>query len=162
MNALPVAGRWWMLAFFIAVCFVAAGVGSRLSGAVPSLWYAGLRKPAGTPPGWVFGPVWTVLYVCMAIAAWLVWKRAGWQVGALALGLWGAQLTVNVVWSWLFFGMHRPEWALIDVAVLWVLIVLTLIAFQPISAAAAWLLVPYLLWVAYAARLNYLLWQLNR
>lgn len=150
-----------MLAFFIAVCFLAAAIGSRLGDAGPSNWYASLRKPSGTPPGWVFAPVWTVLYLCMAIAAWLVWQSAGWQGGSQALILWSAQLAVNVVWTWLFFGLHRPEWALADVIILWILILLTMLAFQPISTAAAWLLVPYLLWVAYAARLNYLLWRLN-
>lgn len=151
-----------MLAFFLAVCFIAAGVGSVLTGTGVTQWYAGLRKPPGTPPDWVFGPVWTGLYLCMGIAAWLVWQAAGWHAGAQALALWGVQLLVNVLWSWLFFGLHRPQWALVDVALLFILIALTMVAFQPFSSTAAWLLVPYLLWVAYAARLNYLLWQMNR
>lgn len=162
MDAAPDAGRWWMLAFFIAACFVAAGVGSELGGVGSSSWYAKLRRPPGTPPDWVFGPVWTVLYVCMAIAAWLVWRAAGWQGGAQALELWGAQLVLNILWSWLFFGLHRPDWALVDAALLGLLILLTLITFQSISVAAGWLMTPYLLWVTFAARLNHLFWRLNR
>lgn len=151
-----------MLALFVVLCFVAAGAGSGLSGAGASDWYGRLRKPAATPPDWVFGPVWIGLYLCMAIGAWLVWQSAGWQGGAQALTLWGVQLLVNVVWSWLFFGLHRPALALIDAVLLAWMIVLTMVAFQPISSTAAWLLMPYLLWVAFAIRLNYLLWRLNR
>ncbi len=151
-----------MLAFFVALCFIAAGAGSGLSGADASGWYGKLRKPAGTPPDWVFGPVWIGLYLCMAISAWLVWQSAGWQSGARALTLWGVQLLVNIVWSWLFFGLHRPALALIDAVLLDWMIALTMVAFLPISTTAAWMLAPYLLWMVYATRLNYLLWRLNR
>jgi len=161
MHASAASGQWWMLAFLISVCFGAAGVGSWVSRSGQSRWYSMLRKPPGTPPDWVFGPVWTVLYLCMGIAAWMVWRQAGWSGARLGLELWVLQLLLNVTWSWLFFGLRRPELALVDVVALWVLILLTVLAFQPVSVAAAWLLVPYLLWVAYAGRLNFLLWRLN-
>lgn len=150
-----------MLTFFVTVCFLAAGLGTWLSGSGQTQWYPALRKPAGTPPDWVFGPVWSALYLCMAIAAWLVWKQGGWGEARAALLLFFLQLGLNAAWSGLFFGLRRPGLALADVLALWVLILLTMLAFQAWSSVAAWLLVPYLLWVAYAARLNFFLWRLN-
>jgi tryptophan-rich sensory protein len=117
-------------------------------------WYAALRKPSWTPPNWVFPVVWPVLYTLMGVAAWLVWRGAGFAGAGLALGIFLAQLAVNALWSYLFFGLHRTELGLLDIALLWVLIVATILAFRKHSPAAAWLLAPYLLWVSYAAALN--------
>ncbi len=127
----------------------------------PGHWYASLQKPAGTPPGWVFGPVWSVLYIMMAVAVWLVWKRPG-QPPLLPIGIFILQLMANAAWSWLFFGLQRPGLAFMDIAVLWILIVACLLAFRPHSKVAAWLMAPYLVWVTYAAYLNGALWILNR
>jgi tryptophan-rich sensory protein len=152
---------WLVLAVFILVCFGAAGLGSWFT--TPSLdsWYAGLRKPAWNPPNWIFGPVWTTLYLLMAIAAWLVWRRAGFTVGARALGIFAVQLALNVVWSVLFFGLHSPGAALIGIFLLWLGIAATMAAFRPIAPVAAWLLAPYLAWVTFAGALNATIWRLN-
>lgn len=149
------------LAVSIAVCFAAAGIGSLLT--TPSIdgWYAALMKPSWTPPNWVFGPVWSALYLCMAIAAWLVWRRAGFPGAGLALALFAVQLVLNVAWSAIFFWAHRPGLAFAEIAFLWLTILATTLAFRPLSRAAAWLMSPYLLWVAYAATLNYGIWRLN-
>jgi tryptophan-rich sensory protein len=124
-------------------------------------WYAKLRKPAITPPNWIFGPVWTVLYLLMAISAWLVWRNAGWPGARFALVLFFLQLALNVAWSGLFFGLRRPAAALIEILLLWAAIVATAFAFRPLSMAAFWLMVPYAVWVLFAGFLNFLLWRLN-
>jgi tryptophan-rich sensory protein len=150
--------QWLMLAFFLVVTFVAAAIGGlAASGSVRS-WYPALVKPAWSPPSWVFGPVWTVLYAMMAVAAWLVWRQAGWG-GALAL--FGVQLALNAAWSPLFFGLHRIDLALADIVLLWAAIVATTVAFWKVTPVAGWLLVPYLLWVTFAMALNFALWRLN-
>lgn len=149
------------LAVSIAVCFGAAGIGSMLT--TPSLgtWYAALTKPAWTPPNWVFGPVWSLLYLLMAIAAWLVWRGIGFPRAASALNLFAVQLVLNVCWSAIFFGAHRPGLAFVEILLLWLLILATMIAFRSVSRAAAWLMAPYLVWVAFAAGLNFSIWRLN-
>ena len=150
--------QWWMLAGFLVVTFGVATVGGiATSGSVRS-WYPTLTKPAWNPPGWVFGPVWTVLYAMMAVAAWLVWRQAGWG-GALAL--FGMQLALNAAWSPLFFGLHRIDLALGDIVLMWAAIVATMVAFWKVTPAAGWLFVPYLLWVTFAMALNFALWRLN-
>lgn len=149
------------LAVSIAICFGAAGFGSMLT--TPSIrgWYATLAKPAWTPPNWVFGPVWSLLYLAMAVAAWLVWRRVGFPRASSALNLFAVQLVLNVCWSAIFFGAHRPGLAFAEIVLLWLAILATMIAFRPHSRAAAWLMLPYLLWVAYAAALNFSIWRLN-
>lgn len=137
----------------------AAALGSQFS---PGGWYQEIAKPAWTPPGWVFGPVWTVLYAMMGVAAWLVWKRHGFRGARLALTLFGIQLLLNAAWSWLFFGLRRPDLALVDILLLWGVILATARAFHPLHRTAALLLVPYLVWVGFAAVLNAAIWQLNR
>ena len=152
---------WAVLAGFIAACLAAGAVGSLLSGSEPGAWYAGLRKPAFNPPGWVFGPVWTVLYVCMAVAAWLVWRCRAAPGRGRALGLFGAQLALNAAWTGLFFGLRSPGLALAEIVALLVLIAWTAWAFRGVRRAAGWLMAPYLAWVAFAAVLNLALWRLN-
>ncbi len=120
--------------------------------------YAALDQPAWAPPGWLFGPVWTVLYVMIAVAGWLVWRRAGWT-GALTV--YAVQLAVNAAWTPIFFGAGRYGWALVDIVVLWLLIVLTMVLFRRVSRPAALLLAPYLLWVTYATVLNAAIWAAN-
>jgi tryptophan-rich sensory protein len=124
-------------------------------------FYDALRKPPATPPPAVFGPAWTVLYLLMAIAAWLVWREGLTRQTALALGLFTAQLALNFAWSLIFFGQHRIGAALIEIAVLWLVILATIIAFWRVRPAAGALLLPYLAWVSFAAYLNAGIWRLN-
>lgn len=129
--------------------------------AIPG-WYAALEKPALNPPSWVFGPVWTTLYVLMGIAAFLVWRKGLQEREVrIALGVFVVQLVLNALWSFVFFGMQEPGLALINIATLWLAIVITGILFWRIERAAAYLLVPYLLWVSFASYLNYAIWSLN-
>ena len=125
-------------------------------------FYDALRKPPGTPPAAVFGPVWTVLYLLIGIAAWLVWREGLTQQTALALGLFAAQLALNFAWSLIFFGQHRIGAALLEIAVLWLVILATIIAFWAVRPTAGVLLLPYLVWVSYAAYLNAGIWRLNK
>ncbi len=129
--------------------------------AIPT-WYVTLAKPALNPPSWIFGPVWTTLYALMGIAAFLVWKK-GWDRADVrkALSVFGLQLVLNAVWSIIFFGLHSPFWALVDITLMWLTIVWTMTLFYKISKPALWLLVPYILWVSFAAYLNYSIWMLN-
>lgn len=157
----PQGGRWLGLVVFVAICFAASAVGGLVTRPEIPNWYAGLAKPSWTPPGWVFGPVWSVLYLAMAIAAWLVWRQGGLRHARGPLALFAAQLLLNVAWSWLFFGLHSPGAALIDIGLLWVAIAATTIAFWRRSALAGILFVPYLAWVGFAAALNLAIWRLN-
>lgn len=145
---------------WLAVCFAASVIG-----AVASIdageFYTQLLRPGWAPPGAVFGPVWTALYALMGIAAWQVWRAGGLGANRLALGLFLAQLSLNALWSWLFFAWRLGGWAFVDVLLLLALIVATLVAFWRVRPDAGMLLVPYLLWVAFAAALNYSVWQLN-
>lgn len=124
-------------------------------------FYQQLQQPAWAPPGAVFGPVWTTLYLLMAVAAWLVWRRSGWQGAGLALSLFVLQLVPNVLWSWLFFAWHQGGLAFANILLMLGLIVATIVAFWRQQRLAALLLVPYLLWVGFAAVLNVTVWQMN-
>lgn len=144
----------------IGLCFAAAAVGSVATSFSVGGWYQTLAKPPWTPPDWVFGPVWTVLYAAMGVAAWLVWRTVT-PVRERALALFGVQLLFNVAWSWLFFAFRRIDLALVGIVLLWMAIALTIAAFARARRAAAWLLVPYLAWVSFAAVLNAALLRLN-
>ena len=143
---------------WLLLCFAAASPGAVF---MPGEWFAALKKPAWNPPSWIFGPVWTALYAMMAAAAWLVWQRGGWKEQRKPLLIFLAQLALNAVWTPLFFGLHRPGVAFAEIVLLWLAIVATLVAFRPVNRTAAWLLVPYLAWVSFAAVLNGTLWSLN-
>lgn len=146
----------------IAVSELAGIIGTFFTvSAIPD-WYITLAKPALNPPSWIFGPVWTTLYALMGSAAFLIWKK-GWDRKDVrkALAIFGLQLVLNAVWSIIFFGLHSPFWALVDIALMWVSIVWTMVLFYKISKAAMWLLVPYILWVSFAIYLNYSIWSLN-
>ncbi len=149
MNRREVAA----LATCLAVCFAAAAAGSVATASSVGGWYQTLAKPPWTPPDWVFGPVWTTLYAAMGVAAWLVWRSTT-AVRGRALALFGVQLALNVAWSWLFFGLRRIDLAFAQILVLYLAIALTVVAFARARIAAAWLLVPYLAWVSFAAVLN--------
>lgn len=148
------------LAGWLVLCFAVAALGA-LASVSAETFYQQLARPSWSPPGWLFGPVWTVLYAMMAVAAWLVWRARGFGGAAWALGLFLVQLALNGLWSWLFFGWRLGGPAFADIVVLWCLIVATLIAFWRVHRLAGLLLVPYLLWVSFAAALNYTVWQLN-
>lgn len=141
----------------MALTFVAAALGAAASVEAGS-FYLSLLRPAWAPPPGVFGPVWSILYVLMGVAAWLVWRQ---RASRAALSLFVAQLALNALWSWLFFKWHHGGLAFADIAILWALIVATLIAFWRIRPVAGALLIPYLLWVTFAAFLNYSVWQVN-
>jgi tryptophan-rich sensory protein len=151
-----------MLVLFVAVCFVAAGAGAGFTSHSVRDWYPTLRKPSWNPPAWIFGPVWTVLYLMMAIAAWLVWRRRGFEGAAGALGIFTLQLALNALWSPLFFGLRNPFAGLVDIVPLWAAILATLLCFWRISPLAGALLVPYWLWVSFATALNFTIWKMNR
>lgn len=145
----------------LALSLGAGALGSRPTfQAIPG-WYKTLNKPSWNPPNWVFGPVWTVLYVLMAVAAWLVWSKVGFDQTSPWLLLYGVQLALNVAWSFLFFGARRPDWALTEIVFLWLSILATLLAFWKISLMAGLLLVPYLAWVTFAGVLNATIVRLN-
>ena len=151
-----------VLILLVAICLGVAAVGGWVTAGSVADWYPSLRKPSWNPPAWVFGPVWTALYLSMAIAAWLVWRRAGWPGGARALGLFAVQLALNAAWSPLFFGLRSPAAGLVDIAALWFAIAATVFAFFRIAPVAGALLVPYWLWVTFATVLNAAIWGLNR
>lgn len=147
--------------FFALTCFGAAAVGSAWTSSSVDTWYAQLHKPALNPPNWVFGPVWSVLYLLMAASAWLVWRNAGWRGAGYALALFFVQLGLNVVWSGLFFGLRLPGAALVEIFFLWAAIIATAVAFLPFSRTAFWFMMPYAAWVSFASFLNFELWRLN-
>lgn len=146
----------------IAACFLAAAIGGFATASSVSGWFAEINKPSWNPPDWVFGPVWTVLYLMMGVSAWLVWKQSGFKDAALPLGCFAVQLALNTTWSILFFGIRQPGWAFVEIIVLWFSIALTIVLFFKHSKLAAGLLVPYLLWVTFASCLNYSIWSLNQ
>jgi len=145
------------LLVFLAMVAAAALVGTQFG---PGPWYVALQKPPWTPPGWLFAPVWTVLYVAIAVAGWSVWRSKAVSVTKPIL-IWLLQLMLNGLWSWLFFGLRRPDLALIDIIALLVTIGWFIASAGKISRVAAWLFVPYALWVGFATALNFSIWQLN-
>lgn len=146
----------------LLVC-LALSAGAAVMGGLfpPGEWYASLRKPAWNPPNWIFGPVWTVLYIAMAVAAWLVWQRGGLSGQRKALSLFLTQLLFNALWSPLFFGLRNPALALVDILLLWLALLGTTVAFWKARPIAGALMVPYLAWVSFATALNLALWNLN-
>jgi translocator protein len=154
--------RYAALGAFLVVTFLAAGIGSFATFRSVGTWYPTLEKPAWTPPSALFGPVWSILYVLMAVAAWRVWcKQTGPQATAV-LRFYGAQLALNALWSVLFFGMRRPDLALFDIAALWLLLVIGLMRFWRADRIAGALWTPYVAWVSFASALNAAVWHLNR
>lgn len=146
----------------IAVSELAGVIGSIFTTPSISNWYAGLIKPSLNPPAWVFGSVWTTLFALMGIAAFLIWKKGlNHKNVKTALIVFIGQLVLNTLWSIIFFGLHSPGGALIEIIFLWFAILATIIVFSKISKPAAWLLVPYILWVSFAIYLNYAIWALN-
>jgi benzodiazapine receptor len=161
MTYSPPRYPWVGLIVLLILCFAVAGVGGLVTTPNIPNWYADLTKPPWTPPDWVFGPVWSMLYFSMAVAAWLVWRQAGLARVAAPMAMFGIQLLLNALWSWLFFGLHSPSTAAVDIVLLWIAIAATTVAFWRRSTAAGILFVPYLAWVSFAAVLNFAIWRLN-
>lgn len=145
---------WLLLSFLVATLGAVASIQA-------AEFYGQMIQPTWAPPAWVFGPVWSTLYLIMGISAWLVWRQDGYKGARLALTLFIIQWVLNALWSWLFFAWHMGAYAFVDVLLLWLCILFTIITFNAKSKLAAWLLVPYLAWVSFASALNYSVWQLN-
>lgn len=147
--------KYAVLGSFVALALLTGFVGSQ---AEPGVWYALMNKPTWTPPDWVFAPVWIALYVLMGVAAWLVWLARGWHA---THWLFIGQLVLNAGWSWLFFGLHRTGWALGEIGLLWLAVLVMMAGFWRVRPLAGALIAPYWIWLTYAAALNYELWRLN-
>jgi translocator protein len=159
-SNLPAWQQGLGLAGWLAASFAAGALGGFASINAAG-FYGQLVQPRWAPPAWLFGPVWSVLFVMMAVAAWLVWRRHGFAGAGRALQLFVAQLVANALWTWLFFAWRLGALAMAEITVLWLLIAATFVAFWPLHRLAALLLLPYLAWVSFAAALNLALWQLN-
>lgn len=150
------------LIFAIIICELAGLAGSFFTTPAIDNWYATLTRPDFSPPSWIFGPVWTALFALMGIALFFVWKsNADKKSKKTAIQVFSAQLLLNVMWSIMFFGLQSPRGALVEILSLWLIIVATMIAFFKISRHTVYLLIPYILWVSFAAYLNYSIWILN-
>lgn len=160
MNKVSATRQILGLSVWLLVTFVAAAAGT-----VATLnargFYQVLARPSWAPPGWLFGPVWSLLYCSMAFSAWLVWREHGFRKARVALSLFIVQLAVNGFWSWLFFAWHRGAWASAEIMILWVLLLGTVLCFWRMQKVAACLLLPYLVWVTFAVVLCFATWRLN-
>lgn len=143
---------WMALTFCAALTGVFVSTGG---------WYADLMKPTWNPPSWVFGPVWTALYIMMAVAAWLVWREGGWKAQCRPLTMYLVQWALNAIWTPLFFALHQPGWAFVEIVILLATILTTSFMFWRVKSVAGLLLAPYALWTAFAAVLNFTIWRLN-
>jgi tryptophan-rich sensory protein len=148
------------VAFLLAVFLVAAIGGIATASGVRD-WYPSLNKSAWNPPAWIFGPVWTVLYLSIAVAGFLAWRAAGFRGAKWVMVVFTLQLMLNAAWSWIFFGLRQPGWAFVEITLLWLAIVVTAIALFRVSRVGGTLFLPYLLWVTFAAALNFAIWRLN-
>jgi tryptophan-rich sensory protein len=158
---MPPKHHWLSLFVLIAATFGASAFGALATSSSLSTWYHTLAKPAWNPPQSIFGPVWATLYLVMAIAAWLVWKRGSETEVIPAMTTYFGQLVLNVLWPLIFFGLKEPGWAIIDVLALWLAIIVAIAQFGKVSRIAAWLLAPYLAWVTFASALNITIWRIN-
>lgn len=160
--ALPERRPLLTIAGVVGACVVLGAAGGLITAPQIETWYATLDKPGFTPPSWVFGPVWTLLYALQGVAAWLIWRSGlDRRIVRLALGLFTVQFVCNLAWSPAFFGLESPILGLAVIVPLWFVIVATMVAFSRVDRRAAALLVPYLAWVSFATALNYAIWTLN-
>ena len=147
--------------FFLSVCLGVGALGSHVTAISVSSWYTLIEKPSWTPSNWLFPPVWTTIFVLMAIAAWMVWKAAGCRFPARVFAVFVLQLVLNLGWSILFFGMQSPGSAFIEIIFLWAIIIFMIAMFRSKSPVTTFLLLPYLVWITFAGYLNYAIWILN-
>jgi len=153
--------HWLSLFVLIGATFGASAFGALAASSSLESWYHLLAKQSWNPPEEVFAPVWSVLYLIMAIAAWLVWRRGSENEVIPAMTTYFAQLVLNVLWPLLFFGLRAPGWAALDILFLWLAIIVAIAQFRRVSVPAAWLLAPYLAWVTFASVLNITIWRIN-
>lgn len=158
----PRTVRWLALIGFLAASFTAATVGGTATASSVETWYPWVKKPGWNPPAWIFGPVWTLLFILMSVAAWRIWQRRQQPNANRALGLFFVSLGLNALWSVLFFGLQRPDLAFVEVIVLLILLVVILRRFCAIDRVTGWLWLPYVLWVSFATVLNGTIVWLNR
>ena len=150
------------LVIAIVVSELAGVIGSVFTISSIPTWYSTLQKPSFSPPNWIFGPAWTTLYFFMGVAAFLVWRHGVERKEVkTALAIFGGQLALNTLWSIIFFGLHNPFWAFVEIIILWLAILLTIVSFYKVSKTAAYLLLPYILWVSFASVLNFSILVLN-
>ena len=152
--------QWLVLAGFLALCLAVSGLAGFATSQSITTWYLTLQKPSWTPPGWLFGPVWTVLYLMMAVAAWRVWRKVGNKAGALILFY--VQLALNFAWTFSFFAAQSPALGLLNIIALWLAIAACMVAFRNHDRVAMLLMLPYIAWVSFASALNFAIWLLNR
>lgn len=146
----------------ILVCLAVGGISGYFTSTEIPTWYSTINKPSFNPPNWIFGPVWTTLYILMGISFWLIWKSdVSTEVKNKAMLFFAIQLVLNFFWSIIFFSFHQTGFAFIEIIVMWIFILLSILSFYPISKTAAYLLIPYLLWVSFASVLNFAIWKLN-
>jgi len=160
MSSASASRQFIGLLAWVVLSFTAAAIGA-VASADAGAFYQQLVRPGWAPPQWLFAPVWTVLYALMGVAAWLVWRAHGFRQARAALAIFIVQLGVNALWSWVFFVWREGALAFAEVLLLWCLIVITAALFRRLHAVAAWLLVPYLAWVTFAAALTFSTWRLN-
>ena len=154
--------KYWKLVISILIPLIASAIGSFFTSTSVSTWYIGLNKPVFNPPNWIFGPVWTTLYILMGISLYLVWNKGiKTKKAKAAVTIFSIQLALNILWSVIFFGLKSPLFAFIEIIFLWSAILMTIIYFYRISKPASYLLIPYILWVSFAAVLNFYLFILN-
>jgi tryptophan-rich sensory protein len=153
--------RWLSLVGWIVLCFAVAGISSTWTANEVNGWYRTLVRPSYAPPNWLFGPVWTLLYLLMAIAAWQVWQSPPSTLRNVGIALFLMQLALNFAWPWVFFRLHALGAGLVEIIALWIAIAATMFVFRRISPAATWMLAPYLAWVSFATALNAGFWRLN-
>ena len=154
--------NYWKLGLSILVCLLAGFIGSFFTISSVSTWYTTLNKPFFNPPSWLFGPIWTILYILMGVSLYLIWeKRIKSEESKTAVLIFGVQLFLNLMWSIIFFAVQSPFYAFIEIILLWITIVITMIYFYKISKPATYLLIPYILWVTFAALLNFSIYYLN-
>jgi benzodiazapine receptor len=149
------------LTAFLVLCLAVSGIGAAVTATSVGTWYQALHKPVFNPPDWIFAPVWTTLYILMAIAGWRVWRQAGFETGRKALTVFVVQLALNLAWSFIFFGQQRIGLALVEIVILLLAIIVTTALFWRIDRWSGVLFLPYVLWVAFATVLNASLWWLN-
>jgi tryptophan-rich sensory protein len=157
-----ISPRVWALIGFLVATFAAGAIGSAATFPNVQTWYPTLQRPAWTPPNFLFGPVWTTLYIAMAVAGWRAWRSAAPAARRSVITLYGTQLTLNALWSVLFFGLKRPDLALVEIFVLWTVLMWAGLRFARLDRIAGWLWLPYVAWVTFAAALNGAIWYLNR
>ena len=150
-----------MLLVFVILCLLAGRLGAMITAPALESWYPGLQKPAWTPPDVAFPVAWSLIFLAIGIAAWLVWKQAARGEARWPLSLFFLQLVLNVLWSFAFFGLRSPFLGLVDIVLLIAAVVATTLSFYKISEIAGWLFLPYILWLGYAAMLNFAIWRLN-